>query len=86
VEEGLSSRETALLTHALKRDESEEEKKRVLETPVKALAEAYEEPEKFEEAVLSEKEELVETFTCPRCGRKAVVDWVERTLRWAAEW
>lgn len=86
VEEGLSSRETALLTHVLKKAESEEEKRRVLESPVKALAEIYEgDVEKFSEAVLQEKEELVETFICPGCGRKAVVDWVEKTLKWSAE-
>jgi len=86
VEEDLSSRQTALLVHALKRAESEDEKRRVLQLPVKALAEIYErEPEKFAEAVTSEKEEIVETFTCPGCGRKAIVDWVEKTLRWSAE-
>jgi len=85
VEEGLSSRQTALLVHALKKAESEEEKRRVLQSPVKALAEIYEEPEKFAEAATSAKEEIVETFTCPGCGRKAVVDWVEKTLRWSAE-
>jgi ParB family chromosome partitioning protein len=84
VEEGLSSRQVALLVHALKKAESEDEKQRVLQAPVKALAEIYE-PEKFAEAVTSEKEEVVETFTCPGCGRKAVVDWVEKTLRWSAE-
>lgn len=85
VEEGLSSRETALLAHALKKAEGEEQKRRVLQTPVKALTEAYEEPEKVVEVVLSEKEEIVETFTCPGCGRKAVVDWVEKKLVWSAE-
>ena len=85
VEEGLSSRETALLTHALKKAEGEDEEKRVLQAPVKALAEAYEEPEKVVEATLSKKEELIETFTCPGCGRRAVVDWVERKLVWADE-
>lgn len=85
VEEGLSSKEAALLTHALKKAENEEEKQRILQTPIKALAEAYEEPERIVEAVLSEKEEIVETFTCPGCGRKAVVDWVERTLKWSVE-
>jgi ParB family chromosome partitioning protein len=86
VEEGLSSRQTALLIHALKKAESEEEKQRVLQSPAKALAEIYgREPEKFVEAAASEKEEIVETFTCPGCGRKAVVDWVEKTLRWSAE-
>jgi len=85
-EEKLSSRETALLVHALKEAESEEEKRRVLDAPSKALAEIYEhEPEKFAEAALQEKEELVETFTCPGCGRKAVVDWVGKTLRWSDE-
>ncbi len=83
-DEGLSARQTALLAYALKKAGSEEEAKRILQEPVKALAESYErEPEKFAEAALSEKEEVLETFVCPGCGRKAVVDWVEKTLRWA---
>ncbi|MEM2597725.1 MAG: ParB/RepB/Spo0J family partition protein [Thermofilum sp.] len=85
VEEGLSSRETAVLTHALKKAESEEERRRVLQAPIKVLAEAYERPEMVVEAALSEKEEVVETFACPGCGRKAVVDWVEKKLTWSAE-
>lgn len=85
VEENLSSRETAMLAHALKKAESEEERRRVLQTPIKALAEAYEQPERVVEAALSEKDEIVETFTCPGCGRKAVVDWVEKKLTWSAE-
>lgn len=85
VEEGLSSRQAALLTYALKKAESEEEKQRVLHKPVKALLEIYgREPERFAEAALSKKEEIVETFTCPGCGRRAVVDWVEKTLRWSS--
>ncbi len=82
VEEGLSSRETALLTHALRRAEGEDERRRVLQAPVKALTEAYEEPARVVETVLSRKEEIIETFTCPGCGRKATVDWVERKLVW----
>jgi ParB family chromosome partitioning protein len=86
VEEGLTSRQTALLVHALKEAGGEEERRRVLQLPVKALAEAYEnEPEKFAETVLSEKEEVVETFTCPGCGRKAVVNWIDKKLEWSAE-
>ena len=84
-EEGLTTRETAFLVHALKKAGSEEEKRMVLEAPIKALTEVYEEEEKVVEAASSEKEELVETFECPRCGAKLVVDWVNRRVRWVEE-
>jgi ParB family chromosome partitioning protein len=83
VEEDLTSRQTTLLTHALKKAEGEEERERILRKPVKVLAEAYRrEEEKVRETLLSEKDEIIEVFACPDCGRKAVVNWVDRRLDW----
>lgn len=83
VEENLTSRQTALLTHVLKKAESGEERERILQEPVKVLAEAYRsEEEKIQETLLSGKDEIIEVFTCPDCGRKAIVNWVDRRLDW----
>lgn len=81
VDEGLSTRETKFLTHALNKAD-EEETTKILTSPVKAIAEIYAKPEAFERGVKAPAEQpMIEWFECPKCGTRLMIDWVERRVR-----
>lgn len=81
-DERLSAKATRLLTHAFMKAD-EEEKGEILAKPVGALAEIYEKPETFEEAVKAPMEKpVIQRLECPSCGKKFMVDWNERQITW----
>jgi len=82
IDEGLSTKETKLLTHVLL-EANKEKRSEILEKPIKAIAETYTEPEAFQEAVKTPMEKpLIQWFDCPGCGRRFMVDWSEREVKW----
>jgi len=79
----ISSKTAKAVANALKSAETHEKRMDILKSPLEALEEVLSEPEVLEGAVTAPPEEaVIEAFTCPSCGTKILVDWVEHKVEW----